>query len=129
MFICFRLFLCIDCWRRLSYLFLTFTASSFTIWNNSAGIPSPPLALFVVTLPKAHLTLHSKMSGSRWVITPSWLSSSYQGSLSFSSSLCWLGSQTYCWIYMMVIDLFHLVSPGGKLLVLISPLSIIFLSF
>jgi len=25
----------------------TFTASSFRIWNDSAGIPSPPLALFV----------------------------------------------------------------------------------
>ena len=25
-------------------------------------------------LPKAHLTLHSRMSGSTWVITPSWLS-------------------------------------------------------
>ena len=25
-------------------------------------------------LPKAHLTSHSRMSGSRWVITPSWLS-------------------------------------------------------
>ena len=52
----------------------TFTASSFRIWNSSAGIPSPPLALFVVMLPKAHLTSHSRMSGSRWVITPSWLS-------------------------------------------------------
>ena len=52
----------------------TFTASSFRIWNSSTGIPSPPLALFVVTLPKAHLTSHSRMSGSRWVITPSWLS-------------------------------------------------------
>ena len=30
----------------------TFTASSFRIWNSSAGIPSPPLALFVVMLPK-----------------------------------------------------------------------------
>ena len=39
-------------------------------------IPSPPLALFVVMLPKAHLTLHSRMSGSRWLITPSWLSGS-----------------------------------------------------
>ena len=29
------------------------------------GIPSPPLALFVVMLPKAHLTSHSRMSGSR----------------------------------------------------------------
>ena len=30
----------------------TFTASSFRIWNSSAGIPSPPLALFIVMLPK-----------------------------------------------------------------------------
>ena len=45
-----------------------FTASSFRIWNSSTRIPSPPLALFVVMLPKAHLTLHSRMSGSRWVI-------------------------------------------------------------
>ena len=44
----------------------TFTASSFRIWNSSTGIPSPPLALFVVMLPKAHLTSHSRMSGSRW---------------------------------------------------------------
>ena len=29
------------------------TASSFRIWNHSAGIPSPPLALFIVMLPKA----------------------------------------------------------------------------
>ena len=51
----------------------TFTASSFRIWNSSTGIPSPPL---VVMLPKALLTSHSRMSGSRWVwvITPSWLS-------------------------------------------------------
>ena len=41
----------------------TFTASSFRIWNSSTGIPSPPLALFIVMLPKAHLTSHSRMSG------------------------------------------------------------------
>ena len=52
----------------------TFTASSSSIWNSSTGIPSPPLALFVVMLSKAHLTCHSRMSDSRWVITPSWLS-------------------------------------------------------
>ena len=40
----------------------TFTASSFRIRNNWTGIPSPPLALFVVMLPKAHLTSHSRMS-------------------------------------------------------------------
>ena len=54
------------CWRIECS---TFTASSFRIWNSSTGIPSPPLALFVVILPKAHLTSHSRMSGSRWVIT------------------------------------------------------------
>ena len=51
----------------------TFTASSFRIWNSSTGIPSPPLALFIVMLSKAHLTSYSRMSGSRWVTTPSWL--------------------------------------------------------
>ena len=50
----------------------TFTAS-FRIWNSSARIPSPPLTLFIVMLPKAHLTSHSRMSSSRWVITPLWL--------------------------------------------------------
>ena len=34
----------------------TFTASAFRIWNSSTGIPSPPLALFIVILPKTHLT-------------------------------------------------------------------------
>ena len=34
----------------------TFTASSFRISKSSAGIPSPPLAFFVVILPKAHFT-------------------------------------------------------------------------
>ena len=40
----------------------TFTASSCKIWNSLTGIPSPPLALFIVILPKAHLTSHSRMS-------------------------------------------------------------------
>ena len=56
----------------------TITASSFRIWNSSTGIPSPPLALFVVMLPKAYLTSHSRMSGCRWVITPLWLSGSWR---------------------------------------------------
>ena len=47
----------------------TFTASSFRIWNSFTGIPSPPLALFIVMLPEAHLTSHSRMSGSSPVIT------------------------------------------------------------
>ena len=65
----------------------TFTASSFRIWTTSTGIPSPPLALFIVMLPKAQLTSHSRMSGSRWVITPSWLSQSWR-SFFYSFSVC-----------------------------------------
>ena len=45
----------------------------FWIWNSSTEIPPPPLALFIVMLPKAHLTSHFRMSGSRYVIRPSWL--------------------------------------------------------
>ena len=62
-------------WPLLSFPHLwhiecsTFTASSFRIWNSSTGIPPPPLALFVMMLPKALLSSHSRMFGSRWVIT------------------------------------------------------------
>ena len=71
------------CWH-IEYS--TFTASSFRIWESSTGIPSPPLALFVVMLSKAHLISHSETSGSRWVITPSWLSGSWRSFL-YSSSV------------------------------------------
>jgi len=54
----------------------TLTASSFRIWNSSAGIPSPPLALLIVMPHKAQMTSHSRMSHSRWVIIPSWSSGS-----------------------------------------------------
>ena len=88
------------CWRIERS---TFTESSFRIWNSSTGIPSPPLALFVVMLSKAHSTSHSRMSGSRWVITPSWLPRSWRSlvygvtrnqtteqlSLSFSEYIMW----------------------------------------
>ena len=69
----FQIYWCID--------YSTFTESSFRIWNCSTEIPSPPLALFIVMLPKAHLTSHSKLSGSRWMTISSWLS----GSLGLSS--------------------------------------------
>ena len=58
----------------------------FRIWNSSTGVPLPPLALFAVMLPKAHLTAHSRLSGSRWVITPFWLSGSWRSFL-YSSSV------------------------------------------
>ena len=41
-------------------------------------------------LPKAHLTSHSRMSGSRWVITPSWLSGSWRSFLYSSVYSCHL---------------------------------------
>ena len=70
----------------------TFTAPSFRIWNGSTGIPSPPLALFIVMLPKVYLTSHSSMSGSRWVsvITPSWLSGLWRSFLYSSVYSCYL---------------------------------------
>ena len=42
-----------------------------------------PLALSVVMLSKAHLTSHSRMSGSRSVITASWLSGLWRWSFMF----------------------------------------------
>ena len=68
-----------------------FTASFFRIWNSSTGMPSPPLALFVVMLPKAHLTSYSRISGSRSVNTPPWLSGLWRSFLySFSVYYCHL---------------------------------------
>ena len=54
--------------------------------NSSTGIPSPPLALFIVTS-------HSRMSGFRWLITPSWLSGSWRCFL-YSSSVCILATSS-----------------------------------
>ena len=70
----------------------TFTASSFRIWNSSTGIPSPPLALFIVMLSKANLTSHFRMSVSKWMITPSWLSGSLRSFLYNSVYSCHLFS-------------------------------------
>ena len=64
----------------------TLTASSFRIWNSSTVIPSPTLALFALMLPNTHLTSNSRMSGSRWVTTLSWLSRSWRPFL-YSSSV------------------------------------------
>ena len=77
------------------------TASSFRIWNCSTVIPSPPLALFVVMLPKAHLTSHSRMSGSRRMITPlrlsgSWRSFLYSSSMYSKYLLLLLGPYHFC---------------------------------
>ena len=86
---------CGHCWvfQICWYIeYSTFTASSFKIWNSSTGILSHPLALFVVMLSKAQLTSHSRMSGSRWVITPLWLSGSWRSFLYSSVYSCHLFS-------------------------------------
>ena len=45
----------------LTYWVKHFHSIIFEIWNGSTGIPSIPLVLFIVMLPKTHLTLHSRM--------------------------------------------------------------------
>ena len=80
----------------------TFTTSSFRIWNSSAGILSPPLALFVVMLPKAYFSLHSRMSGSRWVITPLWLSGSLRFFFNFFLHLFFTFFVFYTFLYLML---------------------------
>ena len=71
----------------------TLTASSFRIQNSSIGIPSPPLALFIVMLSKAHLTSYSRISGSRWGITPLWLSGLWR-SRYYCTVLCILATSS-----------------------------------
>ena len=44
----------------------TFTTSSFRIWNSSTRIPSPPLALFIVMLPKAYSTSPGCLALGEW---------------------------------------------------------------
>ena len=88
---------CGHCWVFQIFWYIECSiliTSYFWIWKSSTGIPSSPLALFIVMLPKAHLTLHARMSGSRWVITPSWLSVS-QISFLYSSSMY------FCYLFLI----------------------------
>ena len=51
--------LCGHCWIFQICWYIecsTLRASSFRVWNSSCRIPSPPLALFIIILPKAHFT-------------------------------------------------------------------------
>ena len=92
---------------------ITFTASSFRIWNSSTEISSPPLALFIVMLPKAHLTLNSRMSGSRWVITPLWLSGSWRFFFFFFCIvlLCILANSSYDASFLMLLGMTKHIFP------------------
>ena len=73
----------------LEYWVQHLTTSSFRTWISSAGIPSPPLAMFVVMLHMIFLTSDSRMSGSRWGIIPLWLSGSLRSFLYSSSVYSW----------------------------------------
>ena len=87
-----------------------FNSIIFRIWNRSAGIPSPPLTLLVVMLPKVHLISHSRMSGSRWVITLLWLTSSLRfclySSTVYSCHLFWISYSS-----LRSIPFLHLLCP------------------
>ena len=74
----------------------TLTASTFRIWNSSSRIPPPPLALSIAMLPKAHLISDAKMSDSRCVITPVWLSGSLRYLLCSSVHSCLLVFNIFC---------------------------------
>ena len=75
----------------------TLMALSFMILNNSAEILSPPIAFFIVKFHKAHLTSYSRMSSSRWVTTPSWLSRSLKSFYhSYSIYICHLFLSLFC---------------------------------
>ena len=63
-----------------------FLSLIFRIWISSTGIPSPPPALFVVMLPKAHLASQSRLTK---------IYSLHQGSL-WGSSILWIWTNTQC---------------------------------
>ena len=87
-----------------------FTASSFRIWNSSARIPPHPLILWC--FPRAVWLLTPGISGSRWVIKPSWLSGSLRSFL-YSSSVysyhLFLISVLYCSHLCMKYSLLSLI--------------------
>ena len=70
----------------------TFTTSSFQIWNSSTWIPSPPLALFIVMFPKAHLTL----KGCCWITRIHWDSWAPEEKNSIRGQRRGLIAQSFC---------------------------------
>ena len=58
---------CGHCWDFQNAGILTegLLTASFRIWNSSTGIPSSPLALFIMMLPKVNWTSHSRISSYR----------------------------------------------------------------
>ena len=79
-------------------------------------------------LPKAHLTSHSRMSGSRWVIIPLWLSGSWRSFLYSSSvySCQFLISSAYS--SLLTITYFGTLPSDGYIFLLLLCLSLLFFS-
>ena len=67
----------------------TFTDTSLRFWNSSAGIPAPPLALFIVMRPKAHLT-----SQVAWQPTPVFLPGEFCRQSSLAGYSLWGGEES-----------------------------------
>ena len=76
----------------------TLTTSSFRIWKSSAWIPSPPVTLSLVMLPKSHLTSYCKMSVPKWVTTPQWLFKSLKPF--FVCFFLWYSSIYSCHVFL-----------------------------
>ena len=72
----------------LAYWMQYFNSIIFYALKQFNWIPSPPLPLFIVMLPKAHLSSHSRISSSMWVTTQSWLSGSLRTFLYSSVYSC-----------------------------------------
>ena len=62
----------------LTYFVQHFNSIIFRILSSSARILSPSLPLLMLMLPMIRLTSPSRMSSSRWVTTPVWLSRSWR---------------------------------------------------
>ena len=62
----------------LAYWVQHFQSTIFWIWNSSTGIPSPPLALFIVLLPKApwrHIPGYLALVSDHTVVVIIWVTS------------------------------------------------------
>ena len=83
----------------------TLTASFFYDLKELSWNSITSASFVIVKLSKAHLTSHCRMSGSRWVITPSWLSGSLRPFFSmyiFCILLCILATCFFFFFYKIV---------------------------
>ena len=111
---------CGHCWAFQVYWHIewrTLTASPFRIWYISNGIPSPPLAFFIVMVPKAYLISHSKISVSSWVITQLWLSGSVRSFFNIYSTYACLLISSDSFRFILFLSLFVPIFQWNVLLV------------